>query len=221
MGEIGIKQLLAGVQAPGFSGETAMLARLLSAALAAAGILLNPLGGGALACDVLIGAASPAALTFVVPPPPPAPPLRVTKRLVVSGRAGKIKPPTAVSIPNPQSTRPASIDYRPYMKNLEKDIRSAWKKPQVKDFLPVVTTFQIRRNGDIRSIRISKSSGNKIVDDAALKALSLVNPARPLPVGAPEYANVRFVFENEHGSSCCCGGINCTCAAPGACGGAN
>jgi TonB family protein len=110
-----------------------------------------------------------------------------------------------------------AVDYEPYMKDLEASIRAAWARPGSKEFMPVGTTFKLLKSGQLKNIEVKLSSGNKKVDRAALRALYLVQ-AKPLPVGAPEYVNVKFVFESNNGSSCCCGGGACTCANAGACG---
>jgi len=84
--------------------------------------------------------------------------------------------------------------------------------------MPVGTTFKLLRSGQLKNIEVNLTSGNEAVDRAAVRALYLVQ-AKPLPAGAPQYVNVEFVFENSNGSSCCCGGEQCTCANAGACGG--
>ena len=159
------------------------------------------------------------ALIFTVPTPTVAPP-KITVSPMPRSMPLKMKiksrPLTTVPTRAPVAVT-STVDYKPYMKDLEKSIRAAWQRPSTKHFMPVGATFKLLRSGQLKNIEVKLSSGNDAVDRAALRALYLVQ-AKPLPAGAPGYVNVKFVFENNYGSSCCCGGDQCTCANAGACG---
>ena len=45
----------------------------------------------------------------------------------------------------------------------------------------VVVSFVIRKTGRLEDIRIARSSGSELLDEAALKTIRRVNPFRPLP----------------------------------------
>jgi TonB family protein len=144
---------------------------------------------------------------------PKAVPGSMPRSMPIKHRARTTSQPSPTAAQSAQS----QVDYRPYMKDLEKRIRAAWVRPKSQDFMPVGTTFKILRSGQIKDVKVALSSGDSQVDRAALNALYLVK-AEPLPARAAEYVKVKFVFENYNGSSCCCGGGNCTCASAGACG---
>ncbi len=163
------------------------------------------------ACKAGLGMVGPA-MIITVPPPVTAPHVPQSMPLKSKLKSKLMKAPAAAQTPSPQS-----VDYKPYIKALEKDIRAAWARPGDDKFMPVGTTFKILRTGQIKDIKVALSADEKSVDRAAVNALYMVQ-AKPLPKGAPEYVNVKFIFENNNGSSCCCGGNDCTCANAGACG---
>ncbi|HEY9867701.1 MAG TPA: TonB family protein [Candidatus Obscuribacterales bacterium] len=187
--------------------------------LAALCFLAGTMPPGAEACEPALAMAPVAALTFTIPAPnvpprtPKVVPTSMPRSMPVKHRARTTAQPPATA---PQSA-PSQVDYRPYMKDLEKRIRAAWVRPKNQKFMPVGTTFKILRSGQIKDVKVALSSGDSKVDRAAVNALYLVK-AQPLPARAAEYVKVKFVFENNNGSSCCCGGNNCTCASAGACG---
>jgi protein TonB len=45
----------------------------------------------------------------------------------------------------------------------------------------VVVSFVIRKTGRLEDIRIARSSGSELLDEAALETIRRVNPFRPLP----------------------------------------
>lgn len=71
--------------------------------------------------------------------------------------------------------------FKPYMKELQKRIKSNWspkKYPQSKN---IVTTFNVDKNGEIKDIEIVKSSGDDVFDADALNAISMSTPVDKLP----------------------------------------
>lgn len=170
------------------------------------------------ACDAGLGMVSPA-MIITVPPPVRAPHVTVPTSMPVKSMPlkSKLKSRLVKTTPAKQAATAPAVDYKPYIKSLEKDIRAAWARPANAKFQPVGTTFKLLRNGQIKEIEVALSSDDKKVDRAAVNALYMVQ-AKPLPAGAPDYVNVKFIFENNNGSSCCCGGNDCTCGSAGACG---
>src|SRR5262249_28956546 len=187
--------------------------------LAALSLVFNFAISSAQACDVVSTMVRPA-LIFTVPTPTVTPP-----KITVSPMPRSM--PLKMKIKSrPLRTAPAQApvavkragDYKPYMKDLEKSIRAAWQRPSTRRVMPGGPTIKMLGSGQPQNIEVKLTSGNEAVDRAAVRALYLVQ-AKPLPAGALQYVNVEFVFENSNGSSCCCGGEQCTCANAGACGG--
>jgi protein TonB len=59
----------------------------------------------------------------------------------------------------------------------------------------VAISFEILRNGSLRNIRVTQSSGNFTMDQSALRAITLSNPLPPLPAGFErDVAVVEFWF---------------------------
>ena len=55
--------------------------------------------------------------------------------------------------------------------------------------------FRIKSNGEIQSVRLTESSGEKIFDQLSLRAVKLSSPFPPLPPGFQEdYLGVYFEF---------------------------
>lgn len=60
--------------------------------------------------------------------------------------------------------------------------------------------FKIRKDGKLLSAKVLKSSGNKDIDKAALKALEDTQPLKPLPSKFKgKNADIQFTFDyNVH-----------------------
>lgn len=69
----------------------------------------------------------------------------------------------------------------PYMRELEQKIKGNWNPPKDGVTKRVVVIFTIGRDGKFLDKKITKSSGNKNADSAALRAIELTAPFRPLP----------------------------------------
>ncbi len=72
-------------------------------------------------------------------------------------------------------------DWGPYMRDLEQRIKRNWTPPKNDSSKRVVITFTIGRDGRLLSRKITKSSGIASVDNAAMSAVQLTAPFRPLP----------------------------------------
>lgn len=85
--------------------------------------------------------------------------------------------------------------YMGYMTSMRKSIELVWNYPidAVRRGMQgeVGLEFIIEKNGDARRIRVIKSSGYKILDDAILEAIQLAAPFSPLPEG---FAKDRIVI---------------------------
>src|SRR5690606_28888437 len=74
-----------------------------------------------------------------------------------------------------------------YMTTMRKSIELVWNYPieAARRGMQgeVGLEFLIHKNGDVRRIRVIKSSGYKILDDAIVEAIRLAAPFSPLPDG--------------------------------------
>lgn len=72
-------------------------------------------------------------------------------------------------------------DFGPYMRELQRRIKMNWDPPKGNESKRVVLLFKIARDGRLLSVRVFKSSGIPNADRAALSAVELTAPFRPLP----------------------------------------
>lgn len=94
-------------------------------------------------------------------------------------------------------------DFGPYMRELQRRIRSNWDPPKGNESKRVVLLFKIAKDGRLLSVRVMKSSGLPNADRAALNAVRLTAPFKPLPAGYRESSvDIQFTFDyNVFGAS--------------------
>lgn len=87
-------------------------------------------------------------------------------------------------------------DFGPYMRELQRRIKMNWDPPKGNESKRVVLLFRIGKDGRLLSVKVYKSSGMPGADKAALNAVELTAPFRPLPA---EYRNssidIQFTFD--------------------------
>ena len=87
-------------------------------------------------------------------------------------------------------------DFGPYMRELQRRIKMNWEPPKGNESKRVVLLFTIARDGRLISHRVYKSSGLQAADRAAMHAVELTAPFKPLP---PEYrgssVDIQFTFD--------------------------
>ena len=87
-------------------------------------------------------------------------------------------------------------DFGPYMRELQRRIKMNWNPPKGNESKRVVLLFKIAKDGRLLSCSVFKSSGLPSADQAALDAVKLTAPFKPLPV---EYKNssidIQFTFD--------------------------
>lgn len=87
-------------------------------------------------------------------------------------------------------------DFGPYMRELQRRIKMNWEPPKGNESKRVVLLFKIARDGRLISHRVYKSSGLPAADRAAMQAVELTAPFKPLP---PEYkgdsVDIQFTFD--------------------------
>ncbi|MCK7467687.1 MAG: TonB C-terminal domain-containing protein [Desulfosudis oleivorans] len=70
------------------------------------------------------------------------------------------------------------------MSELQRRIKRNWDPPRGSNSKKVVLLFKVSKDGRLLSLRVLTSSGDAEADKAALSAVRLTAPFRPLP---PEY----------------------------------
>lgn len=87
-------------------------------------------------------------------------------------------------------------DFGPYMRELQRRIKMNWDPPKGNESKRVVLLFKIARDGRLLSSRVFKSSGLPNSDKAALSAVELTAPFKPLP---PDFKgssiDIQFTFD--------------------------
>ena len=87
-------------------------------------------------------------------------------------------------------------DFGPYMRELQRRIKMSWDPPKGNESKRVVLLFKIAKDGRLLSCSVLKSSGLQNADKAALNAVHLAAPFRPLPA---EYKgqniDIQFTFD--------------------------
>lgn len=87
-------------------------------------------------------------------------------------------------------------DFGPYMRELQRRIKMNWDPPKGNESKRVVLLFKIARDGRLLSARVFKSSGIPNADKAAISAVELTAPFKPLP---PDYKgssiDIQFTFD--------------------------
>ncbi len=88
-----------------------------------------------------------------------------------------------------------SVDFQPFMADLQRRIKKAWFPPKGNESKVVKTYFKITRNGTLKDLKILTSSGVAAADEAALTAVKNAAPFAPLPYGSPESVKIEFRFD--------------------------
>ncbi|PWT97783.1 MAG: hypothetical protein C5B53_07560, partial [Candidatus Melainabacteria bacterium] len=87
------------------------------------------------------------------------------------------------------------VDFGPYMADLQRRIKRAWFPPKGNESKRVVVVFKIHKGGELSNLRLERTSGVAIADQAALKAVENAAPFRPLPAGASDDVDIQFTFD--------------------------
>lgn len=87
-------------------------------------------------------------------------------------------------------------NFAPYMRELQSRIKYNWDPPKGNESKRVVLLFRIAKNGQLLSNKVSKSSGLAAADRAALNAVEVTAPFRPLPAEFKgQYIDIQFTFD--------------------------
>ena len=87
-------------------------------------------------------------------------------------------------------------DFAPYMNEIQSAIKKNWTPPKGNESKRAVVLFSVARDGRLLNVKIKNSSGIKEVDDAAIKAVKLTSPFKPLPSGFKgDKVDIQFTFD--------------------------
>lgn len=89
-----------------------------------------------------------------------------------------------------------SVDFAPFMKKLQREIKLNWKPPKKNKSNRVVLLFTVSKNGKVSNIKVLKSSGYEDVDKSAIKAVKDTAPFDPLPAEFEDnQVDIQFTFD--------------------------
>lgn len=102
-----------------------------------------------------------------------------------------------MAVPQPAELKSTQgPDWGPYMRDLQRRIKMNWNPPKSNETKKVVLVFSIARDGSLLSTSVLKSSGDSKTDNAALEAVKLSSPFRPLPVEFKgQKVDLQFIFD--------------------------
>ncbi len=87
-------------------------------------------------------------------------------------------------------------DFGPYMKELQRRIKMNWDPPKGNESKRVILLFSIARDGRLLNVKVHRSSGLQAADNAAINAVKLTAPFRPLPAEfRGESVDIQFTFD--------------------------
>lgn len=87
-------------------------------------------------------------------------------------------------------------DFGPYMRDLQRRIKMNWDPPKGNESKRVVLLFKIAKDGRLLSCSVFKSSGLPNADKAAMNAVQLTAPFRPLPAEFKgQSIDIQFTFD--------------------------
>ena len=87
-------------------------------------------------------------------------------------------------------------DFGPYMRELQRRIKINWNPPKGNESKRVVLLFKIAKDGRLLSCSVFKSSGLPSADKAALDAVKLTAPFKPLPAEFKGSSiDIQFTFD--------------------------
>jgi len=73
------------------------------------------------------------------------------------------------------------IDFRPWMNETQRRINMNWEPLKGTEYLYIVLELKVDKSGKLLSNTVYRSSDNRLADKAALNAVQLAAPFRPLP----------------------------------------
>lgn len=107
-----------------------------------------------------------------------------------------IKKKQNYTTPNGNYSNNDSTDFTPYMRNLERRVKSNWYPPKSYESTHVTVLFKIDKYGRLLNTQIMKSSGDSDAERAAIQAIENTAPFAPLPSSfSGSNVDVQFNFD--------------------------
>lgn len=123
--------------------------------------------------------------------------IAVIPRVPGAGTLGEVgnPPPNARPLGPTSIAAKKDIDFGPYMNELQRRIKRAWRPPRGNESKRVIVTFKINTFGELSDLDIKVGSGFEPADQAAVLAVQTAAPFNRLPEGAPEKVDIEFTFD--------------------------
>lgn len=100
-----------------------------------------------------------------------------------------------------QKNTQATVDFGPYLLDLNRRIKRAWFPPRGSEARNAKAIFKVHRSGDMTNLRLTLSTGMAEADQALLKAVENASPFRPLPDNSPQDVDFEFSFGGRSDSA--------------------
>ena len=78
-------------------------------------------------------------------------------------------------------TKGNDVDFGPWMREFMRRCKMNWEPPKGCEYLPVTVSVKVDKNGKLLDCKIYKTSREPRADKAAMKAVEVAAPFRPLP----------------------------------------
>ena len=86
------------------------------------------------------------------------------------------------------------VDLEAWAAETQGSIKKVWFPPKCTEGVEPVLLFKVKRNGSRSDLRLAKTCGLQLSDEAALKAVETAPAFSPLPDGAPDTIEFRQCF---------------------------
>ena len=79
------------------------------------------------------------------------------------------------------TTKGNDVDFGPWMREFMRRCKMNWEPPKGCEYLPVIVSVKVDKHGKLLDCKIYKTSREPRADKAAMKAVEVTAPFRPLP----------------------------------------
>lgn len=79
----------------------------------------------------------------------------------------------------------AKVNIHDYITEITRSINLRWRRPEGVPNRPVVVSFEVNHDGQLLYSKINRSSGSRLVDQAALDTIQQAGPFKPFPQHFP------------------------------------
>ncbi len=86
-------------------------------------------------------------------------------------------------------------DNEAYINAFSRKVNSSWRNPKVDRNYKVTVAITVDKTGKLVKTEITKPSGNKLVDDAGVRAATLAQPYPPMPETLSDKMTVSYTFQ--------------------------